>query len=419
MTTPSRLPKGFVWHVRPFPNANFLMLLGENPALVDTGFVAHTDQTLALVHEHTNDISTVINTHWHSDHIGANALLQQQGAQIIGSHVDADALDRADPGCCLAEYLDQPVPEYTIDHCIDHGERVLLGDSEWEIISVPGHTPGHIALWNAEHQLLAVGDTLSTYDVGWVNILLEGTEALDRAVDSMRRLREYDARLILPGHGPIADDPEKALSKAIERLERQRGNLELTVSYGTKRILAYVLMLRGGMTVEQLDEYLPTRDWVYDAARLLDERPDDFTKDLVDSMLSSGALTLSNGTIYAATESTPVAPETLALPFPRDWSGPATTHTKFAPELCVATDVDDFSGGVAVEEPSDSPFFVAQWMHDLYSGFLSGLKCLVHIIDEHGHVWVDRSCCVHCHQTQLASLVISQGHDPAVIHDHL
>lgn len=328
MTSQVTLPSGFVWHQRQFPNSNFLLLLGEQPTLIDSGFVAHAEHTLSLASEHTGEVATVVNTHWHSDHVGANSLLQQQGAQLFASHVDAEALDQADPGCCLAEYLDQPVPAYSIDHCIDDGDRLLLGDSEWEVIAVPGHTPGHIALWNDEHQLLAVGDTLSTYDVGWVNILREGTEALDRAISSLRRLHEFDARLVLPGHGPIADRPGEAISKAISRLERQRANRDLAVNYGTKRILAYMLMLRGGMTVEQLDQYLPTRQWVHDAARLLDERPDDVTRKLVDSMLTSGALTLRNGTIYAATESTPVAPETLKLPLPRHWNRPATSHTR-------------------------------------------------------------------------------------------
>lgn len=419
MTTQVTLPNGFVWHERSFPNANFLMLLGQKPTLIDSGFVAHAEQTLGLAHEHTSDITTVVNTHWHSDHIGANAVLQQQGAQIIGSHFDAEALDQADPGCCLAEYLDQPVPSYTVDHCIDHGDRLLLGDSEWEIIAVPGHTPGHIALWNDEHQLLAVGDTLSTYDVGWVNILLEGTEALDRAVSSLRRLREYDARLILPGHGPIADHPEKALNKAIERLERQQSNLELSVNYGIKRILAYVLMLRGGMTTQQLDEYLPTRDWVYDAARLLNERPEDVIRNLVDSMLSSGALSLRNGTIYAATESTPVDPEFLELPLPRNWNRPKTSHTKFEPkELRVHSDVDDLAGGVAVEEPPNTPLFVSQRMHDLDSGGLRGLVCRMHIVDKYGHIRVDRRGGIYSHQTQLKSLFVGESHYPTVIHDH-
>jgi len=36
------------------------------------------------------------------------------------------------------------------------------------VISTPGHTPAHLCLWEPEHRLLAVGDALSSNDVGWV-----------------------------------------------------------------------------------------------------------------------------------------------------------------------------------------------------------------------------------------------------------
>lgn len=313
------LPKGIVWQERPFPDANFLILLGEQPALIDSGFVAHAEETSHLAHLHTEHVNWVVNTHWHSDHVGANALLQQAGAGIVGSINDAEALTRADPGCCLAEYLDQPVPHYTIDSRVDDGDRLLLGDSEWEVLAVPGHTPGHLALWNPHDRLLAVGDAMSSYDVGWVNIVSEGQQALDTALRSLERLREREARVILPGHGPLIDHPDKALAKAIGRIERQQANPELAVNYGAKRVLAFALMIRNGMTPDQLDRYLTERAWVQDAASFLGESVEDFIRTLVDSMLATGALTVRLGTIHAATESASVTPDVFDLPFPRHW----------------------------------------------------------------------------------------------------
>jgi len=47
--------------------------------------------------------------HWHSDRVGGTARLQAMGAGIAALAVDAEAVARRDPGCCVAEYLDQPV----------------------------------------------------------------------------------------------------------------------------------------------------------------------------------------------------------------------------------------------------------------------------------------------------------------------
>lgn len=313
------LPSGVVWSQRSFPDANFLLLRGEQTALVDSGFVAHAEQTQALALEHGDEVSWVVNTHWHSDHVGANALLQQAGARIAAAHHDADALERADPGCCMAEYLDQPVPQYAVDLALADGDRLLLGDSEWEIVAVPGHTPGHVALWDPDHRLAAVGDAVSSYDVGWVDVMREGVQAIDASLASLERLRELDARLFLPGHGPLVTDPGAAVEKAIKRLQRQRADLDVAVDYGAKRILAFALMIRGGMTPDALDAYLATRAWAARASATVGQRVEDFARDLVDAMLASGALVLRNGTVRAAADSTPVDPAVFDLPFPRHW----------------------------------------------------------------------------------------------------
>jgi len=319
VTTEPNLPKSIIWRERPFPNSNFLLLLGEQPSLIDSGFVAHAEHTANLTREFTTRLSWVANTHWHSDHVGANAILRQAGAQIAGSHSDAESLFRTDPGCCVAEYLDQPVPRYTVDNPVGTGDRMLLGDLQWEVLSVPGHTPGHLAFWNAEHRLAAVGDTVTAHDVGWVNVMREGTRALDAALNSLGRLQALDAQLLLPGHGPLVTDPSSAIDNAIGRLERQRSRIDLAISHSAKRVLAFALMIHGGMAASALDDYLTQCEWAQDAATVVDKTVAEFSRDLVDSMLRGGGLTLRAGTVYAAASSTPVDPEVFDLPFPRAW----------------------------------------------------------------------------------------------------
>ncbi|WP_050346928.1 MBL fold metallo-hydrolase [Arsenicicoccus sp. oral taxon 190] len=313
------LPGGIVWAPRPFPDSNFLLLPGEEPTLVDSGFVAHAEQTADLVGRYSPRLEHVVNTHWHSDHVGGNAELRRRGAQVVASHVDADALARRDPGCCVSEYLDQPVPQYLVDRPVGDGERLHLGDGEWEAIAVPGHTPGHIALWSPEHRLLALGDTLSTYDVGWVDVMRDGMQGIDDSIASLHRLQELDIEAVLPGHGELVRHPEGAIAKAIERLDRQRGNAHAAVLYGAWRILAYALMIRQGMLDEELIDYLLAREWIDAAAATLGQDRQAFAEDLVAGMLSSGALTDDGQRVRASAPHSPTDPWVFGLPFPRDW----------------------------------------------------------------------------------------------------
>jgi len=155
---PQPLPAWVTWRRRPFPDANLLLLHGREPALVDSGFTGHAKETAAWARAHTGHLALVVNTHWHSDHVGGNALLQARGAGIAAGAQDAQAVARRDAGCCSAEYLDQPVSPYTVDVPLDDGQVVRLGDADWQVVRTPGHTPGHLSLWQPEERLLVVGD---------------------------------------------------------------------------------------------------------------------------------------------------------------------------------------------------------------------------------------------------------------------
>ena len=323
-----RLPGWVTWRRRPFPDANLLLLPGRCPALVDSGFVGHAQETAAWARAHAGRrVDLVVNTHWHSDHVGGNTLLQAQGAGVAASAPDADAVARRDPGCCQAEYLDQPVGAYTVDELLHDGQVLRLGDVDWQVIRTPGHTPGHLSLWQPDERLLVVGDAMSDYDVGWVNLALDGPDAAATALASLRRLADLSPRVLLPSHGPIPDDPGAALTTALRRARRLVDDPAGAVWYGARRVFAFALMIRGGLPVADVEPYLQARAWVIDAARLLGSTPESLAAELVETMVRSGAVVLRDGRLHASAEHTPVTAESLRVPFPRSWSAPTVTGT--------------------------------------------------------------------------------------------
>lgn len=313
------LPSWVTWRSRPFPDCNLLLLEGDRPALIDSGFVGHAPQTADWVRGRTRDLGLVVNTHWHSDHVGGNALLQSQGAGIAAGAVDATALQRRDPGCCVAEYLDQPVAPYSVDLPLHDDQVLRLGEADWQVVATPGHTPGHLALWQPDERLLVVGDALSDYDVGWVNLALDGPEAAGAALSSLHRVCELRPRVLLTAHGPLPTDPDAALAKAVRRTQRLVDDPQGAVWYGARRIFAFALMIRDGIPAADVEPYLHARTWLQDAARLLETRPEELAAELVGTMLRSGAVLQREGRLHAAAEHVPVPAASLDVPFPRAW----------------------------------------------------------------------------------------------------
>jgi len=315
-----RLPPWLLWSERPFPDTNLLLLPGRHPAMIDSGFVGHADQTAERASAQLGQVELVVNTHWHSDHVGGNARMQSAGAGIAGSLPDSEAVNRRDPGCCVAEYLDQPVAAYTVDQALSDDDTLHLGDTEWEVIATPGHTRGHLCLWQPEDRILAVGDALSDYDVGWVNIALDGPRAAATALASLQRLADLGPALVLPAHGPLPAHPDAALQAAFRRAKRLVDDPDGAVWYGARRVFAYALMIYDGIPAEDLDQYLRARAWFTDAAQLLRLSQDDLASELVRSMTSSSAIVITDGKVRAAAPHTPVDQRTLNIPYPKGWT---------------------------------------------------------------------------------------------------
>lgn len=164
-----------------------------------------------------------------------------------------------------------------------------------------------------------VGDALSDYDVGWVNLALDGRDAAGTALASLKRTAALDPRVILPSHGPIPADPGAALAAALRRAQRLVDDPDGAVWYGARRILAFALMIRGGIPAGEVEPYLHARAWLTDAARLLGVAPETLAAELVTTMLGNGAIVLRDGRLHAAAHHTPVAAGTLGVPYPRGW----------------------------------------------------------------------------------------------------
>ena len=134
----------------------------------------------------------MVNTHYHSDHVGGNAGLQgTYGVPVAAHRWEAEVVNRRDPEACSAEWLDQPVEPYWVDLSLSEGDEIDAGNVRLRVLHTPGYTLGYISLWEPKERVLILGDAAHADDVGWINPYREGTGAIERAAESVgRRHRE-------------------------------------------------------------------------------------------------------------------------------------------------------------------------------------------------------------------------------------
>lgn len=211
-------------HVDPMIRGNFWLVRGRtHDLLVDGGL------GLGRVRDELADLFDkpviAFATHCHFDHIGAmhefddvvahgrDAILIREGgklASLFASDYEEEFLqEMSDAGYEAPELLIDALPvagfdpgTYTIapappTRLVDEGDVVDLGDRRFEVLHLPGHTPGSIGLWEAETGTLFSGDCVYA-NPPFLDELPESN--IPDYVESMRRLRELPVRIVHGGH---------------------------------------------------------------------------------------------------------------------------------------------------------------------------------------------------------------------------
>lgn len=327
MSRPGEAPSWLHFLAVGYPSANVIVTGHGERVLFDTGYGSDTSRIvagLADIGVPADALDLIVNTHWHSDHVGGNARLQSEfGIPIAAAAGDAEAVNSGHADACLAEWLDQPVERYRVDHALRPGDRLTAGPAEWQVLATPGHTPDHLSFYQPDDRLLLVGDAVHADDVGWLNIALDGPAAIDDALRTVEALSRLPIRLALPGHGPAISDPPEAFAAAHARYERMRADPQRAGWHACKRILAFALMINDGIPRDDLDAYLTGRPWLVDhATTVFGTTAESLAAELAAEMHRAGAIRERDGRLFCRTPYHRPPTGWLRHPgYPRDWLG--------------------------------------------------------------------------------------------------
>lgn len=191
----------------------YLVCGTEKAALIDTGM--GVGDIGAVVRELTNLPVLVVTTHAHWDHIGGHgcfteiAVHQKDADWLKGKYPLPDEQVRAEltrdcetfpQGFDPAAYR---VYSKGASRILQEGEMITLGGRGLRVIHTPGHTPGHICLWEAERGWLFTGDLVYA---GTLDAFYPTTNPL-KFYESVRKVQMLSVKKILPGHHRLNIDP--------------------------------------------------------------------------------------------------------------------------------------------------------------------------------------------------------------------
>ena len=282
---------------------NILFVDGDDTALVDSGYVTHAPQTLALVEAGLGGraLRRVVNTHLHSDHCGGNATLQRrwQPRTLIPA-AEAEAVRAWDVDALSYRATGQQCDRFTFDGVVQDGDTLRLGGLDWQVVGAPGHDPHAVMLFAPHEGILISGDALWENGFGVIFPELDGESGFAEQAAVLARIATLDVRVVIPGHGRPFTNVAAALDVAVGRLAYLSADAGRNATHAIKVLVKFKLLEQKRMRRDALLAWMaqaPLMQRIH--ARFMPAQDmGAILERILASLAAAGALALEGGEVY-------------------------------------------------------------------------------------------------------------------------
>ncbi len=255
-----KLPPGMCVLERGWLSANNILFLGhDDTALVDSGYVTHAAQTLALVGHGLagRPLDRLVNTHLHADHCGGNAALQDQyRCHTTIPLAEAVTVREWDEAALSYRATGQQCPRFGFDATLAGGDIVRLGDLDWQALAAPGHDPHSLVLYCQAEGLLISADALWEDGFGVIFPELTGEPGFDATRATLEMIAQLDLRGVIPGHGAPFTDVHAALGRAWRRIDYLAADPVRNARNGIRALVKFRLLEHRQVTLLELARWM-------------------------------------------------------------------------------------------------------------------------------------------------------------------
>lgn len=242
-------------------SANCILLRGRHGcALVDSGYVTHAGQTVQWLRQAMGGqrLDVLLNTHLHSDHCGGNAAIQHWAGDALHTWIPAGTAHAVavwDEERLSFAATGQQCAPFGFTHTFASGQRIALGDAEWEIHSAAGHDPDMVMLFEPASRTLLSADALWEQALGVIFPEIEGIDGFGDAAATLDCIERLNPARVIPGHGAGFADVGAALRTARKKLEGFAQNPARHAHYAAKVLVKFKLLEQQRMRVADLQKW--------------------------------------------------------------------------------------------------------------------------------------------------------------------
>jgi glyoxylase-like metal-dependent hydrolase (beta-lactamase superfamily II) len=288
-------------------SSNNILIQGQTScALIDSGYVTHSAQTVALLKQALGGrpLDLLVNTHLHSDHCGGNAALQTAYPALM-THIPpglSEHVRQWDPQALSYSPTGQRCPQFRFDALLTPGTQIRLGDKMWQVHGAPGHDPHSVILFEPTDRVLVSADALWQRGFGVVFPEMEGLDAFEDVAKTIDLIDSLSPSIVIPGHGPVFANVAPAIVYARERLRSFVANPVKHIKHAVKVLLKFKLLEVQSMELSALVNWAQATPYFLMVYRQYFSEHDysQWINDLLADLVRAGAASRDAGVIRNA-----------------------------------------------------------------------------------------------------------------------
>ena len=223
---------------------SYIILSNDRNLIIDTGFNSRECKDVFM--EGIENLGVDLNktdiliTHLHSDHSGLAADLSRKGINVYAGKIDGKLINEMvedeywqrfheyarifDLEKDKVSFNNHPgyrycPKEYVEFESLEEGDLLDIGDYCLEIVDIPGHTPGHIGLYDRNHRIFFCGDHILDKITPNISFWGFGQDILSVYFNSLKKVEKYDIDYLFTAHRNIVRDHKKRIRELFEHHE--------------------------------------------------------------------------------------------------------------------------------------------------------------------------------------------------------
>jgi glyoxylase-like metal-dependent hydrolase (beta-lactamase superfamily II) len=292
------LPSNIRFIERDWLSANHIIFFdGDDASIIDTGYSKHQELTASLVVATIGKrkLRRIINTHLHSDHCGANALLQaRHQCEVLVASASFQDVNDWDQSALTFRGTGQHCDRFTATGAIAPGDTFTAGGTQWQAIAAPGHDAKSLVFFAAQERILISADALWANGFGILFPEISNESGVDEQHAILKVIEALQPAIVIPGHGPMFTDVTGALERARSRLNALGRDRRKHAKSALKALMKFLMLDKETVELHQLPDLLKDAQVMQQAACILGMPAMKAVELAYQDLISSGHLRLSS-----------------------------------------------------------------------------------------------------------------------------